>query len=740
MAKNQRQITKFNKGLITEAGELTFPEGASVDELNCDLRRSGARRKRLGLKYEDEYVLSDWTLPTTTLVSTNTWTNVGGKANKDFLVLQVGAKVYFYDKSTNPLSSQAIPTSPTDSTPYALDLLSHQAVFGGGAASFPIETAEVDGALVIVSEGLEPFYVIYDWVTETFSTADIEVKIRDFEWQGNKYEYTDPEPSPSSARSYDTKNAGWVGDKGSAALTAYIAAKSAWPPLTHPWFAGKDSSGNFSVTEWEKVFSGTSLIGNGHYILDLFNKQRGYVGWVLNRIVGSISFGADEFGTGDWEAEKRFKCVAAYSGRVFYSGLSDFNTTSKVYFSKTVENYKDFGACYQINDPTSEDAILLDTDGGYINVSGASNITSLIALGSSLVVLAENGVWEISGVDDVFRASEYSVRKITDIGVTNPKSIVDAEGMVMWWSNTAIHAVAPDQNTGRLVEQNISVNTIQSFFDEINPDVRDSCLAEYDYTNKKIFWMYGGSDGESDYKYQKILVYDLLLGAFYPWEISDSAAGSYITATSYKSGVGRVDNTLIVVDSAGNLVVDSLGDQVVSTQEQKFIESNSEILFCVRDGATGKVTFAKFESTDFLDWGENGYPAYMESFYDFQGDMSSKKSLPYITIFSKVTETGWTGDEMSGYTRVRPSSLKVSCYWDGKKTPSSSPQQAYRLKTVPVVDPLNLNVFDYPDDIVTARLKVRGRGRFLKLRFDAEAGHDFHLVGYETVGERSNKL
>ena len=49
---SQKATNNFVKGLITEAAELTFPEGASVDELNCDLRRDGTRRRRLGVEYE----------------------------------------------------------------------------------------------------------------------------------------------------------------------------------------------------------------------------------------------------------------------------------------------------------------------------------------------------------------------------------------------------------------------------------------------------------------------------------------------------------------------------------------------------------------------------------------------------------------------------------------------------------------------------------------------------------------
>jgi len=53
----QKPTVVFNKGLITERGELTFPEGASVDELNMSLERDGSRRRRLGLEYESGFQL-----------------------------------------------------------------------------------------------------------------------------------------------------------------------------------------------------------------------------------------------------------------------------------------------------------------------------------------------------------------------------------------------------------------------------------------------------------------------------------------------------------------------------------------------------------------------------------------------------------------------------------------------------------------------------------------------------------
>ena len=89
---SQKAVNNFVKGLITEASELTFPEGASVDESNCDLRRDGTRRRRLNVEYESSHALSSFTLSNSEVVATGEWLNAGGDANRDLLVLQKGSE------------------------------------------------------------------------------------------------------------------------------------------------------------------------------------------------------------------------------------------------------------------------------------------------------------------------------------------------------------------------------------------------------------------------------------------------------------------------------------------------------------------------------------------------------------------------------------------------------------------------------------------------------------------------
>ena len=74
----QKAVNNFVKGLITEAGELTFPESASVAEDNCDLRRDGTRRRRLAVRKELSYALSGFTVDSTVVFTVGDWLNVGG--------------------------------------------------------------------------------------------------------------------------------------------------------------------------------------------------------------------------------------------------------------------------------------------------------------------------------------------------------------------------------------------------------------------------------------------------------------------------------------------------------------------------------------------------------------------------------------------------------------------------------------------------------------------------------------
>lgn len=725
MQASQTIRTTFNKGLITEASELNFPNEASVDELNCSLAKGGNRSKRLGIEYETGYQLSTETYADGTLFGTQTWENVGGDPDLEYLVVQTGNKLRFYQKGIRPLSSGEVPISLANSNPYILDLSAYAIAGGLGAGASHISATSLNGHLIVVSPQIEAIYISRNSTTGAFTVNQINFKVRDFLWLSDPTErYTTvPTGSVTEQRIYDTYNAGWT----QAALSTYIAAKSAYPPLTHPWYSGKDASNNFSVAEYDKVYQGTSTTANGHFILDLFNQDRPSASssYSYTTNLDTLYNGeAVDYPTG------RFSTAATYAGRVFYAGVD-----SRVYFTQLVEESPTFGNLYQVNDPTAEDfSDLLDTDGGWVNIPEAVGINRLHVFGSVLLVFAQNGVWRISGVDDVFRASEFSVYKVTSYGLAIKKSFVSGpNGQPFWWSYVGIHSVQVSQEGG-MVEVNLSRDTIKTFVDEISGNSKTFVSGVYDALNNTVMWMYPNNEETIEYKLNNILLLDLDLGAFYPWKISDTALVSpQVVGASFFLGRGANEVIFSVVDEDGNLVEDGAGNTVVVTRTAGTLQS-SAVQFLAKD-STGSLTFAELTSDTFLDWGSANYEAYAESAYNFVGDLGRKKISPYITVFMKQTETGWTldGDQ---YVPIRNSSLKVSAYWDFKKIPATAQQQAYRLKEPVAVDTGNLASFDYPSTVISTRLKLRGRGKVVKVRFEGEQGKDFNLIGWETLDAR----
>lgn len=708
---SQKVVNTFIKGLVTEAGELTFPENASIDESNCLLDRDGSRRRRLAAKLETDNVNSTFTVNNTFVFTTGRWKNVAGIAGLDFIVIQDGENLRFYNTSSEPYSGKE------ESFSVNLSNFNFAGSVGPGIVKVQMDT--VNGSLVVTSEAIEPFYIEYDSDANTISTTQIVPQTRDFEWLGATTTYTTSQASPGTSREYDTANSGWSGTKGAAALSTYKSANSTkFPPLTHPWYSGKTSSGNFSVSEWEKVFTGSTLTGNGSFILDFFSKDR------------STASGISGITT---ENEiSRFKTVASFSGRVFYAGLSGSKSSGKILFSKYLDNISEVSRCYQQNDPTSEEiSDLLDTDGGVISIPEASNVLKLHVFASSIFVFAENGVWQITGVDGVFKATGHSISRVSQIGLNDPQAFVSVEGVPIWWSKHGIHTLAFDQVSGRAKEQNLSIGTIQTFFEAIDGFARQQCTSVYDETNKRVHWFYPNNNESVKNKKNNVLTLDVTLQSFYPWTISDSTSNTdFIIGAEYYPGFGSnfIDND--VITSAGDDVITSAGDDVTVSQISELSQADASIVLMVYDGATGKLTMGLFSGTEFLDWGTNNYSSFAEAGYDFMGDLILKKNAPYIQVYLRPTETGFSGNDLQGYTPVRESSLLVSSYWDFRTNTSSSPQQAYRLKYTPVVNESSLGTWDYPETVVTTRLKMRGRGRSMRLRFESEQGKDFVLLGF----------
>jgi hypothetical protein len=139
----QKVVNTFVKGLITEAGELTFPEDASIDELNCLLNRDGSRRRRLAVEVEESNVLSTFNVTTTGEFTTGRWVNVAGQPGLEFLVVQNNNVLYFYNLASEPYSA--------GQKSFTVALTTFENAGSPGAGTSRMQVASLNGDLVVVS-------------------------------------------------------------------------------------------------------------------------------------------------------------------------------------------------------------------------------------------------------------------------------------------------------------------------------------------------------------------------------------------------------------------------------------------------------------------------------------------------------------------------------------------------------------------------------------------------------------
>lgn len=720
MPKATVERSNFVRGLITEATPLTFPENASIDEDNLELNRDGSRQRRLGMDYEAGYSLiassASGSSFESLVVSSFTWRNADNNPDNVIGVVQLGDVLYFFDLS---LESPSAGTVPTITLPTVYKTSSLQFV-------------EIKGVLVCTASVGNPFYI--EKTSTGYNKTDVEIQVRDI-WGVEEVPSLAVDERPASlsdTHEYNLLNQGWTSSNYGPSGGVYVSNADIMQ-------YGKDASDNFSRSWLDKQFFGTTPAPKGKFIIDAFSRgasRRDKSG------VGTLVLDEDA---------SRPSTVASYAGRVFYSGMTSDTTSADsqspsysgtIFFSRIVDSLNKLEQCYQEADPTSEHVSdLLPTDGGTINIPEAANIYKLIANQTSLVVLAENGVWEITGPDGVFAADDFSISQITNAGALNAESVVNAEGVIMYWGEGGIYVLVPNNVTGRLQAQNLTETTIQTYYNDIPSLAKLYCKGTYDSSSKQVRWLYNDKDSYNgntgQYNYNRELVYDVVLQAFYTTTIKDLENNSpYIAAYVPVSDFLIGDVVENVVVNGEQVVVDGEPLQITTTGRLN-TDSKTKYL-AVKPGASYSFTLSLYKDSDFVDWKADdgtGTDAvgYVVGGYELFSDSQRKKYLPYITTHFKRTETGFSDDGTGNLTPINPSGCTLQAQWDFANSASSGKwsrdMQAYRLGRSYIPSGEN-DLFDYGQVMVTTKTRLRGSGRALSLKFSTQAGKNMHLYGW----------
>lgn len=747
------EVNTFVKGLITEASPLTFPDNASLDELNFILNKDGSRQRRLGMEFKEGSV--EMTLPVGAVdgikINTFKWEGVGGDPLKTAIVVQCGKSIYLIDAG-NPGST-------------------YEATFVIGSSDLvDISMTSVDGVLVCAS-GDKQISAI-DYKDGAYSKTSQFLKIRDLfgveDVVGGKDllspEYLEERPTTlTSAHVYNLRNQTFAiprweqynefatdciqafYDKGLGLSTGQRYPSNSDSVIPY-FFANVSDSNNKEVERYFAIEANVNPLGSfraprGYFIIDAMErgKSRLEASSRLNsryplNIHDVTSLPQDKTPGGP-------SVVAQFAGRVFFAGFSGDvidgdsqspRMTSYILFSKLVDNISDISKCYQDGDPTAKDTPdVVATDGGFIRLDGAYGIKRMVSVGSQLIVIAENGVWAVQGGSDYgFSAENYLVKRYSEHGCVSQASAVLVDNTVVFWGDDGIYNVAPDQY-GDWRVTTLTAATIQKFYDNIDPKSKQQCKGFYDSYERKIRWLYD-NDFLVSGKETRELVLDLNLSAFYVLEVyagpSENRVVVGVEVPQFR--VGSVQDNVTALGeqvTAGGVDV-VVSYQVAETQLREFL------YLVVKDSSPSqiKVQMATYSNTDFMDWGEVDAQAYMVTGHLSGGDFQRYKQVPYITVHSRRTETGFDAE----YNLLNQSSCKIQSMWEWTDSANSNRWgrefEAYRLNRL-WMPSSSSDEYDDGFSVVTTKNKLRGKGRVLSLKFSTSPGKNLHLYGWSML-------
>lgn len=579
----------------------------------------------------------------------------------------------------------------------------------------------------------------------------------------------------SSAHLYNLRNQTWAiprltweGDDNTLqdVITSFHNLANVWPSnadsVNTALYANTGSDDDkvlerFNVKDVLKNPPGNTLSSMGHYVIDLMERGTSRNAALAQEAAqySSVNLFVSNIPSDRTPGGPSLACE--YAGRVFYAGFSgeiidgDANSprlSSYVAFSQLVTDQSSVTNCYQQADPTNKDENdLVDTDGGFIRFEGAYHIVGLVNIGTNLAIIANNGVWLLTGGNNSgFKATDYQTSKITNNGCISPGSIVVVDNTFYYWGSDGIYYVAPNQ-FGDYNATNITEKTIQKYYADISSLDGIRCEGVYDSYEKKIKWLYGNTIGtQVDCKE---LVVDLSLGAFYP-SIIKSLDGlypklvkgvqtePYVTSTNTDNVLNDIDQVVFNIDN----VINQTETSTSSIKEVRYliitgIDASSRITY----------TFGSYYDNTHFDWvsvnnvGVDAYSFLLTG--TFAGnDTSRKKTVPYLTVHLRKTETGFITDSTGDYVPRDQSSCIVQAQWNWANSPNSGQWgrefQAYRHRRH--FFPSDTSSYDDGYYVVETRSKLRGSGKVLSLLFRSEPGKHCELLGWSLPVETSTDV
>lgn len=753
------EVNSFIGGLITESSPLNFPTHASADELNFELKRDGSRHRRLGMDFEPGYALVDSGLTPTDLAtagySSFKWLSAGGITTANFVVFQIADRLYFFNADLGAISSG-----------YRgyLEL-----------TQFPSEVVfsmdSVNGMLVVVSGSENVAVVTYDGANFTLTYERLQT--RDLwgveETIDPKYEAdVSYRGGDNTQHRYNLHNQSWgIPRKNAQGVKVdpagyYNQELSKFPSNSEQVWAGLQMQAvaanqqpyeRMFTNLYDEVLGSNSVAAKGYFIIDLLNRGQGRQDAIA---ANNAKYPETAF---SYAPPRDFtpggpSCIAEFAGRMFYGGFGGQvlggdarspNLGNYVFFSKLVKSSPDINKCYQEGDPSSRDSSdVVDTDGGFVRIAGAQNILAMRAMGIYLVVIAENGIWGITGgtQSSGFSATSYKVDKLSAFGAVAPQSVVVDGDTCYYWANDGIYIISKNQ-FGDLGVNNMTIQTIQTLYQNIPNLAKQKAFGGYDQINKKVRWLYKTGTLFDVSSNTMELVYDAALQNFTQNRIFNSTTNNAEVAGVFQSQLFIQDVSENDVYVATDPVFVSSDPVQVTSNGLLSTKQYLRYFTFKKDNNVVYITVSYYNQPQWLDWKSadnvgTDAAAYCLTGAVTGGDSSLDKQIPYLTMHFVRTENAVD----SNLVPTNQSSCLIRSQWNFANAIQSnkwSPLvQAYRYRKVRFSEDIS-DTYDTGFAIIATKNKLRGKGKAFALYFQTEPGKDCQILGWN-VAVNANQI
>ena len=485
--------------------------------------------------------------------------------------------------------------------------------------------------------------------------------------------------------------------------------------------------------------------------------------------------------------------VDFFAGRAWFSGDPKF--PNNVYFSQIVANDGDLEKYHQFADPfdTADSAIVSD-DGGVIAFQGAGLVKRLLTLGTSIFVGSNTGIYQISGPNSSFKATDFTTFSVLKDGIDGPDNMVAVDdefvvfGQDTIWRST-IQSSLSISNVGQATFKSLSENRVETRYASIPTSSKRAARAMYNPSERHVYYFHNRIATDFDKSYgndqpgytKDVLILDTRFqddilpteqqqklrrttkGAFFTYEFNDGADSElpYIACPFVSPDIQAIDEPVV---AKGVLVTNGSAVQVNSagTADPK------DVILCIamrRDETGSNVTlstaFATLNSSVLKDWNSSStyaisYDSPIFSGIQTGGDALHNKNLTYLHLVFERVEGGvldTTGVDLT------PGGCLMSVAWDyatvegapghtnfGKQLTAGNGANNVTAGTganlVFKRDPMR-EVYvpaRFTNDIagsgstnyshVYYKHRVRGRGKAFQVLFTNDGNKDYNLIGW----------